>query len=120
MRAQFVPVVYVYDRQYGLYKIADWLQAGYLTPDITTFNITQLYTLKASDCPFPELLSYKFYGTTDFWWVLCWINGVINPMTDMIPGDSWGIPSFDSVQAFLAASVVGSQGVNQVGQVVTL
>ncbi len=119
MRGQFIPVPYISDRIYGVYKIADWLSAGYIR-NIGSLIVQQLYQLEARDCPFPELLSYRLYGTTDYWWILCWANGVINPMTDMNPGDSWQIPTYDSIQTMLSQSNLGANSTNQVGQVVTI
>jgi|LWDU01.1.fsa_nt_gi hypothetical protein len=32
----------------------------------------------------PESVSYALYGTTDYWWIICAINNVIDPFYDWV------------------------------------
>ena len=42
-----------------------------------------LYQVTQNDLLSPDLISYKAYGTSDFWWVIMLINGLDNPFTDL-------------------------------------
>lgn len=41
-------------------------------------KILKYYTVQAKDT-WP-LISYKFYGTIELWWIVCKLNGIINPL----------------------------------------
>lgn len=44
---------------------------------------TQYYnTYWIQDGETPELLSYKFYGTTDYWWTILLFNDIYDPFFD--------------------------------------
>lgn len=53
-------------------------------------NIESKYTLKEytiTNSPRPELLSYKLYGTTEYYWVLLMVNEIYDPFYDWILSD---------------------------------
>ncbi len=118
MRAQFVPVVTVNTRN-GAYQMADWLNTSYLSR-VPQLVLQEQYVLQAQDVPYPELLSYRKYGTTDFWWVLLMYNGIVDIINEMQPGSLWGIPTYSSIQNMLSGSSVGASGRSQIGTVVQL
>ncbi len=118
MRAQFVPIVSISTRN-GNYQMLDWLKSSYIT-NLPNLQVQEQYILQAADVPFPELLSYKKYGTTDYWWILLMFNGVIDPIKEMSAGKLWSIPTFSSIQTMLSTSSVGTAAQNQVGQVVSI
>ena len=40
----------------------------------------------------PDLISFKVYGTPDFWWVICAANKIIDPFEQLIAGKQIIIP----------------------------
>lgn len=57
--------------------------------------------LTASDLMRPDLLSFKVYGTVEYWWVLCFYNSCLNPIVDMAIGDVWEIPNVADIYTFI-------------------
>ena len=42
------------------------------------------YTVRISEDMTPELLAEKIYGDQDYWWIICTINKVIDPLYDWV------------------------------------
>ena len=42
------------------------------------------YTIRISEDMTPELLAEKIYGDQDYWWIICTINKVIDPLYDWV------------------------------------
>jgi hypothetical protein len=53
-------------------------------PDGLPQNITSNYTV-VGNVPF-SVLSYKIYGTTSLWWLICLVNKIDNPVKLIDPG----------------------------------
>ena len=51
------------------------------------------YRVTSSDFMRPKIISYKVYGTTEFWWIIMSVNGINNPLVDLTPGTILQIPS---------------------------
>ena len=51
------------------------------------------YRVDASDHMRPDMISYKVYGVVDFWWVVCLVNGISNPFTELTNGLVLTIPN---------------------------
>jgi len=51
------------------------------------------YRVKHTDLMRPDLISYKNYGTVDFWWVICLVNDIVNPLSDFEEGQVLTIPN---------------------------
>ena len=58
------------------------------------------YRVSGIDLMRPYLISYKLYGTVNFWWILMLVNGITNPLCDMEVGQILKIPSKLDVYAF--------------------
>lgn len=41
------------------------------------------YQCSQFDIGRPDLISYKIYGTTNYWWFLMWFNGVADVWNDL-------------------------------------
>ena len=50
------------------------------------------YTVKQEDIQRPDLLSYKIYGTTDYWWLLMRYNQIFDIWNDLFSGKTLSIP----------------------------
>jgi len=51
------------------------------------------YKVIAGDLMRPDLISFKCYSNVDFWWVILLVNGVQNPLTDLVEGQILTIPN---------------------------
>lgn len=81
-------------------KSLDYLSAKYLNirfsiPPERTFVVTNSSIANTFG------LAYQLYGDKNYWWILALYNGIINPVTDLKPGDVLQLPSLTSINAFL-------------------
>ena len=60
----------------------------------------QYYRLKGDDLMRLDLVSYKVYGTVNFWWLLGSYNHILNPLVDMQVGDLIKVPNQLDIYAF--------------------
>lgn len=58
------------------------------------------YRIMADDVLRPDMISYKSYGSVRFWWIICFVNKIQDPLTDIIVGDLIKIPSVLDIYAF--------------------
>jgi hypothetical protein len=52
----------------------------------------KLYVLNSSDVARPDLLSYKLYKTPELYWVILWLNNIVDPFEGMYPGMLLRVP----------------------------
>lgn len=50
----------------------------------------------------PDLISFKAYGTTEYWWVIYEFNNISDPLFELTTGQILRIPRLARVQAALA------------------
>jgi len=60
-------------------------------------NHTQPQRTNSGDVHRPDLLSFRVYGTIDMWWLLCWLNGIDDPINGIANGDVVEVPSMDDI-----------------------
>lgn len=60
---------------------------------IVTSYVPGYYRVNVIDLLRPDLISYKVYGTVDFWWIILLVNGIDNPLTDLQEGMILEIPN---------------------------
>jgi hypothetical protein len=58
------------------------------------------YRVNGTDVMRPDLISYRYYGTVRFWWIIMLVNGIDNPLTGITVGDILTIPSKLDIYAF--------------------
>jgi len=51
------------------------------------------YRVTASDVLRPDLISYKVYGTVDFWWIILLLNNIENPFVELEEGMVLKVPN---------------------------
>jgi len=66
---------------------------SFLPPVIPLDPTDKFYVLEAGDIARPDLLSYKMYQTPNLYWVILWINKIIDPFEGMYPGMLLRIPT---------------------------
>ena len=109
LRRTFIPYGVVNDTGTSTAYL-DYLSASYL-PALDNMQIESYYRIEGQFAGHPELVSYKFYQTVAYWWVLCRINEIICPVGEFVEGKLLKIPSLASLeQALTKASTVDSIG----------
>ena len=63
----------------------------------------------------PDLVATKAYGTPDAWWVICLVNGIINPQRELITGRHLKIPALNDIEQVLQQDKFSSKNVSRVG-----
>jgi len=51
------------------------------------------YRTTAADSMRPDKVSFTVYSTGDFWWILCLVNGITNPLIELVEGLVLTIPN---------------------------
>jgi len=75
----------------------------YLYNSLHNFEITYqpgYYRVVDEDIYRPDLISYKNYGTVNYWWLVIFINGVYDPFYDLAVGDLLTIPNILDIYEF--------------------
>lgn len=68
--------------------------------EFTTEYPLSYYRVNGIDLMRPYLISYRYYGTVRFWWIIMLINGIDNPLVDMEVGQILKIPSKLDIYSF--------------------
>ena len=68
----------------------DFLWNG-LSLFVINYNVSY-YRVTEVDLLRPDLISYKVYGTIDFWWIILLVNNIDNPFKDLVVGTILQIP----------------------------
>jgi hypothetical protein len=80
-------------------KELDWLNHT-----LSKFKLSHdenYYITSVSDVGRPDLISFKNYGgDVGYWWIICLVNGIQNPLTDITIGMKLKIPHILDINAF--------------------
>jgi hypothetical protein len=49
----------------------------------------------------PDMISYRFYNTTHFWWLICFVNNLNDPAYGFEPGQVIRIPPFNTITSYI-------------------
>ena len=60
----------------------------------------QYYRVTADDVMRADLISYKVYQSVNYWWLICFVNKIQNPLTDISIGDLLKIPNILDIYDF--------------------
>jgi hypothetical protein len=63
---------------------------------------TETYEVTASDTANLPGIAFRVYGDVGYWWILGMYNGIIDPVADIRPPLTLGIPSLSSINTFLS------------------
>ena len=58
------------------------------------------YRVEGEDVMRPDLISYKAYKTVRYWWLICFVNQIQDPLVDIEPGKLLTIPSILDIYSF--------------------
>lgn len=82
---------------YNVATVEGVQELDHMSSKLTEFKIrrrTGYYRIQAQDIKRPDLISARSYGTVYLWWFLLFVNGIQNPLTEMVEGDSISIPGY--------------------------
>jgi hypothetical protein len=49
----------------------------------------------------PDLISYLYYGTESYWWIICDVNNISDPSTELPRGKQIAIPRLSDISSYL-------------------
>lgn len=64
-------------------------------------GISGTYTIPANQANKPDLIAYTLYGSEDFWWLVYWMNNIIDPFQGLKAGTTILIANIDDVKKLL-------------------
>jgi len=79
-------------------------ELDFLWNNLSSFEIKRTpiyYRTTVSDVMQPDFISYKIYGTERYWWIICLVNDIMNPFTDIEEGVILKIPHIMDIYDFL-------------------
>lgn len=83
--------------------VNDVPQLDHLQNNIIDFQIRYepvYYRVSEEDVMRPDLISYKHYSTVAYWWIICAVNGIQNPLVDINVNDILTIPTMVDIYEF--------------------
>jgi hypothetical protein len=60
------------------------------------------YQITSSDASNLPGLAHKFYGDKGYWWIIGLYNGILDPVTDLVPGTVIQLPSLTDINNLLS------------------
>jgi hypothetical protein len=113
LQGQHIPTV-VFQNQGNSQSVLmpDWLNARYVDMQNKVFEYV-VHIVTDSDLGQPDAIAYRYYEDSNWWWIICSYNGVINPIRDMFLGQRLRIPVLQQVQLVLQQS---DKNNNRIGQ----
>ena len=82
--------------------IAEYDMAS-MTKDGFDFGPERILVVRAIDVGRPDVLSYRAYGTQNYWWFLMWYNNITDIWNDLVEGLILKYPDIYYVREFLKA-----------------
>lgn len=64
----------------------------------------QYYTVKHEDIQRPELISFKVYGSVNYWWIIMKVNNIEDVWHDLHVGVILEIPNINDVEEYVIKS----------------
>lgn len=74
---------------------------GTMCKDGFDFGPERYLAVREQDECRPDLLSYRAYGTQNYWWFLMWYNGIMDIWNDLARDQILVYPDIEKVREFL-------------------
>lgn len=74
---------------------------GSLYMDSYDFGQFSYYRVKKNEECRPDIISYRIYGTQNYWWFLMWINNYSDIWNDIVENQVIKYPNIQKVRDFL-------------------
>ena len=69
-------------------------------------HVSSYYRIKGDEVGQPDLISYRVYGTEYYWWIICIVNKIENPLEDMEEGTIIQAPDIRDIYNFYQNYVI--------------
>lgn len=63
-------------------------------------HTSSYYRVKGDEVGQPDLISYRLYDTEEYWWIICLVNKIENPLEDIVEGTILQIPNVRDIYDF--------------------
>ncbi len=79
------------------------LEFGLWNPDRTALDVAAFQTHQVTDYDVGrlDLMSYTYYGSPHYWWIIAYANRLLNPVRDMVPGMLLKIPPREVIDRYI-------------------
>ena len=68
--------------------------------DFEIKHTPKYYRTDEHDVSRPDLISWTNYGTVAYWWIICLVNNIQNPLSDIEVGMILKIPHLTDIYSF--------------------
>ena len=97
----------------------DYVLSAYVRLHLQALTMTG-YTVEQSRAYRPDLIAVDAYGLPDNWWVICLVNGIVNPQRELFAGRFLNIPNQQDVEEVLQNMLSATRFASRVGNKVSL
>ena len=97
-RSKFIPVesITLSDYSYQYVEVLDHLGAKYNSMFDIDMKFEE-FMISESNAGRLDIISWMSYETVDYWWVIGYFNGIVNPLYELTPGRIIRIPDRSAV-----------------------
>ncbi len=84
-------------------------ELDFLQNTLSSFKIRHsrgYYRIRGDEVGQPDLISYRIYGTELYWWIICLVNQIENPLEDIEEGSIIQIPDIRDIYDFYQNYVI--------------
>jgi hypothetical protein len=64
-------------------------------------KFVNIYTVNEDTENSADLISYKNYGIHDYWWLICELNNITDPLTELVRGKQLAIPNISDINLYI-------------------
>ena len=64
---------------------------------------SQNYIVSSKDIANSFGIAFEIYGDRGYWWIVCFYNGILNPISGFEPGMVLQLPSLADINSFLTS-----------------
>ncbi|MHA1690372.1 MAG: hypothetical protein ACTSU7_01915 [Candidatus Heimdallarchaeaceae archaeon] len=78
-------------------------EIDFLWNSLSSFEINHTpsyYRVVGDEVGQPDLISYRVYGIERYWWVICLVNNIENPLEDIEEGSIIKVPNIRDIYDF--------------------
>lgn len=93
----------------------DYTQSSYVRLHLRNLPY-EFFTVLAQHKHRPDLVALDALGDPSCWWIICFYNGIINPLKELTSGVVLRIPDKTSVETLLSTA----KQVSRIGERITL
>jgi len=66
---------------------------------------TFLHTVDVSEVARPDLISYRVYGDSEYWWAIMLVNSISNPLEELTAGRVLTMPTLAAISRALSSEM---------------